>query len=81
MRLFQLSNKNYLFIQDRSDEEGIDITLYDKDKKLVDGGILETDIDIDSEEAIKDSLCFMDLDPSKLTWKELDYDLIEDFED
>ncbi len=81
MRLFQLSNKNYLFIQDRSDEEGIDITLYDKDKKLVDGGILETDIDIDSEEAIKDSLCFMDLDSSKLTWKELDCDLIEDFED
>ena len=28
-----------------------------------------------------DSLCFIDLDPSKLTWKELDYDLIEDFED
>ncbi len=81
MRLFQLSNKNYLFIQDRSDEEGIDITLYDKDKKLVDGGILETDVDIDSEEAIKDSLYFMDLDSSKLTWKELDCDLIEDFED
>ena len=56
-------------------------TLYDKDKKLIDGGVLETDIDMDSEEAIKDSLCFMDLDPSKLTWKELDYDLIEDFED
>ena len=81
MRLIKLNTGKYLYIQERSDERAIDITLYDENKKNIDGGILEADIDINTPEAITECLEFMNVsDLNKLSFNELDPDEIEDFE-
>lgn len=79
MRLIKLNTGKYLYIQERSDERAIDITLYDENKKNIDGGILETDIDINTLEAIIECLDFTNIS-DKLSFNELDPDEIEDFE-
>lgn len=78
MRLFVLSNQNYLFVQERDDEVALDITLFDKNKELLDGGVFETDLDIDDDKTISECLDFMDVD--SVSFWEVPSHLIEDFD-
>lgn len=76
--VFALSTNQYLYIQERSDEVALDITLFDKDKKEIDGGVFETDLDINEDETIIECMDFIDL--GSLSFHEISADLIEEFD-
>lgn len=78
MRLFALSTDQYLYIQERDDEVALDITLFDKDKKEIDGGVFETDLDINEDETVIECMDFIDL--GSLSFHEISSDLIEEFD-
>lgn len=71
---YKLKNEKYLKVQDT--DGGYDYTLYNKNKELIDGGLLE-EPNLSDEEALKVVLEFFDI-PTDIECEELDEDIDDD---
>ena len=70
-RNFKLSNGNYLKVEKSSD--GYEFSYYDKDKKLIDGGIIE---DLNPFN-IKEILKILSINPDNVDVKLINEDIVE----